>query len=72
VHFGVVVALNLSIGLVTPPYGICLFVASMTANRAVVQVSSQVWRLLIPMVLVLVLVTYVPDVILVLPNALMR
>ena len=72
VHFGVVVALNLSIGLITPPYGICLFVSCIIAKRSVAQVSSQIWRPLIPMILVLMLSTYVPEIIMALPNALLR
>ena len=72
VHFGVIVALNLSIGLITPPYGICLFVASMVSGRTVTQLSRQIWRPLIPMIVVLFLATYVPSVILALPNWVLR
>lgn len=67
-HFGVVVAINLSIGLITPPYGICLFVAGTVAGRSVTQVASKVWLPLIPMLLMLLLATYVPDVVLWLPR----
>ncbi len=69
-HFGVMVAINLSIGLITPPYGICLFVAATVARRSVMQVSSKVWIPLIPMLLMLALVTYVPAVVLWLPRLL--
>jgi C4-dicarboxylate transporter DctM subunit len=72
VHFGVVVALNLSIGLVTPPYGICLFVASVIAKRSVAQISHQIWKPLVPMILVLFLATYVSDLIMWLPNAVLK
>ncbi|NKC30129.1 TRAP transporter large permease [Falsiroseomonas selenitidurans] len=68
-HFGVVVAINLSIGLITPPYGICLFVAGTVAGRSVTQVSSKVWLPLIPMLLMLLLATYLPDIVLWLPRA---
>src|SRR5215208_5455170 len=67
VHFGVIVALNLSIGLITPPYGICLFVACMVSKRSVGEVSRHIWRPLIPMIIVLLLATYIPQIILVLP-----
>ncbi|WP_270933470.1 TRAP transporter large permease [Falsiroseomonas oryzae] len=70
-HFGVVVAINLSIGLVTPPYGICLFVASTVAGRSVMQISRVVWIPLIPLILMLLLSTYVPDVVLWLPRTLL-
>jgi len=72
VHFGVVVAINLSIGLITPPYGICLFVASTVARRSVMQVSRVIWIPLIPLVLMLLLSTYVPQVVLWLPRTLMQ
>ena len=55
-HFGVVVTLNLSIGLITPPYGICLFVACTVAGRSVIQAARLVWIPLIPLILMLLLV----------------
>lgn len=70
-HFGVVVAINLSIGLITPPYGICLFIASTVARRSVMQVSRVIWIPLIPLILMLLLSTYVPEVVLWLPHALL-
>lgn len=70
-HFGVVVAINLSIGLITPPYGICLFVASTVARRSVMQISRVVWIPLIPLILMLLLSTYVPSVVLWLPRSLL-
>lgn len=70
-HFGVVVTLNLSIGLITPPYGICLFVASTVAQRSVMQAARMVWIPLIPLILMLLLCTYVPQVVLWLPRTLL-
>jgi len=68
VQFGVMTALNLSIGLITPPYGICLYVAAMVSGRRVEQVSTRVWIPLIPMILVLLLTAYVPAFVLTLPR----
>src|SRR3546814_3924377 len=68
VQFGVMVALNLSIGLITPPYGICLFVAAMVSERKVEQVASRVWTMVIPMIIVLGSVAYVPEIVLTLPR----
>ena len=65
------VAINLSIGLITPPYGICLFVASTVAKRSVMQISRVIWIPLIPLILMLLLSTYVPWVVLWLPRALL-
>ena len=67
-QFGVMTALNLSIGLITPPYGICLFVAAMVSNRKVEQVARRVWIPLIPMVIVLALTAYFPELVLALPH----
>ena len=68
VQFGVMAGLNLSIGLITPPYGICLFVAATVAGRKVEQVSRRVWVPLAPMILVLLLTAYVPAVVTTLPR----
>jgi C4-dicarboxylate transporter DctM subunit len=68
VHFGVMAALNLSVGLVTPPYGICLYIAAMVAGRRIEQVASRVWLPLIPMVVVLVLTAFVAPITLWLPG----
>lgn len=68
VQFGVMTALNLSIGLITPPYGICLFVAAMVAERKIEQVSSRVLLPLLPMIIVLALTAYVPAIVLTLPS----
>ena len=69
VQFGVMAGLNLAIGTITPPYGICLFVASMVSGRKVEQVSRKVWIPLLPMLIVLALTAYVPAVSLTLPRA---
>ena len=68
VQFGVMTALNLSIGLITPPYGICLYVATMVADRRIEQVSRRVWIPLVPMLVVLALTAYVPAFVLTLPR----
>lgn len=71
VQFGVITALNLSIGLITPPYGICLYVAATVAGRRIEQVSRKVWLPLLCMLVALMLVTFVPAVSLWLPSVLM-
>ena len=68
VHFGLVVVMNFAIGMVTPPYGITLFVASSIAERNIVQVSRRIFWPWLMMTLILVLVTYVPDIPLLLPR----
>ena len=68
VHFGLVVVMNFAIGMVTPPYGITLFVASSIAERSIVQVSRRMFWPWLMMTSILVLVTYVPDIPLFLPR----
>ncbi len=68
VQFGVMAGLNLSIGLITPPYGICLYVATVVFEGRVEKVSRKVWMPLVPMLVVLMLVAYAPPVVLTLPQ----
>lgn len=70
-HFGVIVIMNLSIGMITPPYGITLYVASSVANRSVLQVSRKIALPLLLMICVLILTTFVPGVVSFLPDAFM-
>lgn len=70
-HFGVVVILNLSIGMITPPYGITLYVASSVANRTVLQVSRKLGLPFVLLLAILVLATLVPATVTFLPDLLM-
>lgn len=63
VHFSVVVVMNLSVGMLTPPYGSTLFVASTVAGRSVVQVSRKVGLPLLALVLALLATTYYPPLV---------
>lgn len=71
VHFALVVVLNLTIGMITPPYGIALYVAASVAGRPLFSVVKKVWLPFLIMLGVLVLVTFVPEVALYLPRMLM-
>lgn len=68
IHFGVVVVVNLCIGLLTPPVGTCLFVSCNIAKIGLTEITKGVWPFIVCMVLVLMLITYVPDVVLWLPH----
>ena len=61
-HFGLIIILNLSIGMITPPYGITLFVASSIAERSIIDVSKKLILPLSMMLLVLILATYFPKI----------
>ena len=60
VHFGVFLVLNLMIGVVTPPVGMSLYTVARISGVSVEKVSKQLFPLLIPLVVVLLLTTYVP------------
>ena len=68
VHFALVVVMNFAIGMVTPPYGITLFVASAIAERNVLQVARRMFWPWVIMTTTLVFVTYIPSVGLFLPR----
>lgn len=68
IHFGVLVTVNLCIGMVTPPYGITLFVASSISGRTVRQVSRHLALPIGAMLIVLLLVTYLPETVLFVPR----
>ena len=68
VHFGVVAIVNFMIGLITPPYGLLLFVMSSLAVVPLKDIMAQVWKFLIPLVLVLLLLVLFPSLVLWLPR----
>ncbi|MBX9823937.1 MAG: TRAP transporter large permease [Xanthobacteraceae bacterium] len=62
VHFGLIVCLNISIGMITPPFGLDLFVASSTLRRPVEAVIAGVWPFIATNIIVLALITYIPQI----------
>jgi C4-dicarboxylate transporter, DctM subunit len=71
VHFGLLVTLNICIGMITPPFGLDLFVAASTLNRPVENVIGGIGRFVVVNVAVLVLITYVPAISTALPRLLL-
>ncbi len=68
IHFGVMVVSNLIIGLITPPVGTTLFVASAVGKTTISSMVPYVMRFLIVMVIVQLLITYVPFITTALPS----
>lgn len=68
VHFGIIMVLNLCIGLCTPPVGTILFVGSGVAKVSVAEVIRPLMPLLITMVIVLLFVTFIPQISMWLPG----
>ena len=71
VHFGLVVIFNMMIGLSTPPFGMLLFITSGISGTPLKDVIKEIWWPIITMLLVLIMITYIPDVVLFLPRMLM-
>lgn len=68
VHFGVVICLNMMIGLSTPPFGMVLFIVTGVGKTKMAEVIKEVTPMVIVMILLLFLLTYVPEIVLFLPN----
>ena len=68
VHFGVMAVLNIMIGLVTPPYGLLLFMTTKIAEVSMGELLAEVWPYLGVMLGALALVTLWPDLVLWLPR----
>ena len=69
VHFGLVMVLNLMIGLLHPPMGLVLFVLARVAKLSVERTTMAILPWLVPLLISLVIVTYIPSISLWLPNA---
>ena len=69
VHFGMIMMVNLGIGLITPPVGAVLFVGSAVAKLKIEQVVKAMKPFFVILLFVLVLVTYVPQISLLLPRS---
>ena len=70
VHFGVVMTLNLMIGLLHPPLGMVLFVLSRIAKLSIERTTMAILPWLIPLMASLIVITFVPEVTLWLPRTL--
>jgi len=67
-HFGILVVFNLMIGLITPPMGLCLFVADSIANVGLGRLTRQVLPLFLVEVLALIIISFVPVTVLGIPR----
>ena len=70
VHFGMIMLLNLGIGLLTPPVGATLFVGCAVGKVTMQEVMRSIWPFYAVMFVVLMLVTYIPAISLWLPHLL--
>jgi C4-dicarboxylate transporter DctM subunit len=70
IHLGVIMVVNMEIGMVTPPVGLNLFVTSGITGMSIMQVTRAALPWLIVLLVFLVIITYVPQITLFLPNLL--
>lgn len=70
VHFGVVAVVNCMVGLITPPYGILLFVINAVTRIPLAEIIREIWLFLAALLVALLLLILIPDITLMLPRAL--
>ena len=68
IHFGLIMTLNLMVGLLHPPLGMVLFVLARVANLSVERTTVAILPWLVPLFISLILITYVPEITLWLPQ----
>ena len=71
-HLGVMVVLNLMIGLLTPPVGMCLYATAKVANISLDRMIKATAPFYLPLVVALLLVTFIPGIVTWLPNLLIQ
>lgn len=70
VHFGVIICINLTLGLLTPPVGTGLFIVSSMAEVKFETLVKAVFPFIIVSIVVLMIITYIPQLVLFIPDAL--
>lgn len=68
IHFGIVMCMNLTIGLITPPIGILLFVCSNVTSIKLGDLYKSVWPFVLCGIIVLLIITYVPITVTFIPS----
>ena len=68
VHFGVVVVVNAMIGLITPPYGVLLFVINATTGIPLRSIIREILPFLAVLIAALLAITFLPELVLFLPK----
>ncbi|MCP3892539.1 MAG: TRAP transporter large permease [Desulfobulbaceae bacterium] len=67
-HFGLIMTINLGIGYCTPPLGVSLYISSATVDRDIIYITKAVLPFLVIQILILFVLTFFPDVVLLLPR----
>jgi TRAP-type C4-dicarboxylate transport system permease large subunit len=72
VHFGVVIVLNMMIGLSTPPFGMLLFIVSGISGTPLKIIIKEIFPMLLVLISVLFLITYIPEIVMFIPNTIWK
>ena len=67
-HFALIMIVNVNIGLTTPPLGVCLFTAAPIAKTSYESIAIQVLPFVAMEVVVLLIITYIPEIVLIIPK----
>jgi len=70
IHFGLIMIVNIMIGGITPPFGSMMFTTCAITGSTVGQFVKEIWPVILTLIIVLIIVTYMPSVIMFLPNLL--
>jgi len=70
VHLGIIITLNITIALITPPMGACVFVAAAVSRLEIVSLFRTIWPFVLTAVMVLLLLILFPGLTLWLPTLL--
>ncbi len=70
VHFGVIVVVNAMLGLITPPYGLLLFITANITDEPIGRIIRDIWPFIAALLVALMIITFVPDFVLFLPRLL--
>ncbi len=68
IHFGIMIIANLCIGLCTPPVGSCLFIGCSVGRTSIARLTPSLMPFVVAMVLALLVITFWPDLVLVVPG----
>ena len=68
VHFGMIATLNVCLGMITPPFGLDIFVASSTLDKPGTEIIKGVWPFVVVNLIVLLIITYIPQISLFVPR----
>lgn len=67
-HFGVIAVVNAMLGLITPPYGLLLFIVANITDQPVGNIIREIWPFILALIAALVVITFVPDFVLYFPR----